>query len=483
MNKRFGLKAALLLQVALPLLLVVAALLYSGMSRFERIAEQRLQHEIQLVARAIRLPVGAAMERGDLTQVRASLDAVFEIGQVYGAYLFDAQGQPVSVRGAVEPEPIEAQRLNHLIASGRHSGRYERIEGRRVYSYFVPLFDPTGKPNGLLQITRKRSDFDAEFRQMEILAWSVFGGVAMLVIVGLLLTHQRAIGRHVDALLDTMRRVEHGHRQRAAVRGPAELALLAQALNRMLDAIDRATERLLQQRRARRLLAQRLRETETMAALGELAGGVAHELGAPLSVVDGRARRLQRRCDDPDSRAEIDAIRAQVQRMSATVRQLLAFGRERPGRLRTLAVSELVARAVAGEAAEQRVEIRPGPEAVVQGDPLRLEQALANLLRNALQAAPQSRIEISWECADDELSLWVDDAGPGIDAAVRERIFAPFFTTRRPGEGTGLGLAIVASVAREHDGHILIEDSPLGGARFGLVLPLLNDPNGEHSDV
>src|SRR5690606_23303154 len=145
-----------------------------------------------------------------------------------------------------------------------------------------------------------------------------------------------------------------------------------------------------QQRRARRLLAQRLRETETMAALGELAGGVAHELGAPLSVVDGRARRLQRRCDDPDSRAEIDAIRAQVQRMSATVRQLLAVGRERPGRLGTRAVSELVGRAVAGEAAEQRVEIRPGPEAVVQGDPLRLEQALANLLRNALQAAPQS---------------------------------------------------------------------------------------------
>lgn len=482
---RFGLRAALLLQVALPLLAVFALLLHSGMTLFERVAERRLQQEIQLVARAIQLPVGAAMERGDLTQVRASLDAVFEIGQVYGAYLFDADGQPLSVRGVVEPAPITGRRLADLVASGQHSGRYERIDGRSVYSYFVPLFDIAGNPSGLLQITRRRSDFYAEFHVMEIWAWSLFGGVAVLVVIGLLLTHERAIGRHVTALLGTMQAVEQGGRgRRAPVQGPAELADLASALNRMLDAIHRAGQRLRRQHHERRRLTQRLRETETMAALGELAAGVAHELGAPLSVVDGRARRLQQSlADHGEKQRELSDIRAQVQRMSATVRQLLAFGHERPGRRARLSVSDWVQRAVAGESADSRVRVDPGPELVLYGDPLRLEQALANLLRNALQAAPDQQVEIQWQCIGSELMLTVDDAGPGIAPELRERLFAPFFTTRASGQGSGLGLAIVASVMREHGGQVHVDESPLGGARFRVTLPLQETGTQERSDV
>src|SRR5690625_2963954 len=129
---RFGLRTTMLLKVALHLLLVFALLLHSGLKLFEQVAERRLQQEIQLVARAIQLPVEAAMERGDLTQVRASLDAVFEIGQVYGAYLFDAEGQPLSARGSVGPEPIDRRRLEGLVASERPSSRYEPSEGRSV---------------------------------------------------------------------------------------------------------------------------------------------------------------------------------------------------------------------------------------------------------------------------------------------------------------------------------------------------------------
>src|SRR5690625_5844118 len=95
---RFGLRTTLLLQVALPLLLVFALLLHSGLKLFEQVAERRLQQEIQLVARAIQLPVEAAMERGDLTKVRASLDAVFEIFRGSGCFLIDALGLHLSAR-------------------------------------------------------------------------------------------------------------------------------------------------------------------------------------------------------------------------------------------------------------------------------------------------------------------------------------------------------------------------------------------------
>lgn len=480
---RFSLRSTLLLQVALPLLLIFAGLIYSGLTLLETVVERRLQQEIQLVARAIRLPVSSALETGDLAQVRTSLDAVFRIGRVYGAYLFDAEGRPISLRGSVEPEPAQAERLSRLAARGEREGGYESIEGRRVYSYFVPLFDRTGSPNGLLQVTRRASDFREEFREMQFWAWGLFAVVALLVIGALLLTHDRAIGRHVTALLSSMRAVERGQRRhRAELNGPSELRILAQGLNRMLDAIDGAARRLAGQRRERRILARRLREAETMAALGELAGGVAHELGAPLSVVDGRARRLARRLEDADSRTELEAIREQVQRMSATVHQLLAFGRERPGRMRVLSISTLVERATASEYLQGRLSVQAGPDAQLRGEPLRLEQAVANLLRNAVQAAAGARVEVGWSVRDSELSLWVDDAGPGIDPASRDRIFAPFYTSKRSGEGSGMGLAIVASVVRQHGGRVTVEDSPLGGARFLLVLPLLDESaSGEES--
>jgi signal transduction histidine kinase len=295
-----------------------------------------------------------------------------------------------------------------------------------------------------------------------------------------MLAHQRAIGKPLNRLLNSIRRVSAGDRKhRTDPQGPLEVKQLAAGLNGMLDAIESAEANENSQRQAREQMAGRLRRAETMAALGQLSAGVAHELGAPLTVVDGRASRLIRRSDNQQDHQELNDIRHQVMRMTAIIEQLLSFGRTSRAKKRPLDVAALIARAQALlEDEGERIHIIPGPRATINGDSLSLEQALVNLLRNASQACPEGGIQISWRSEPAHLIINVDDAGPGVDEDMRKQIFEPFVTSKKPGEGSGLGLAIVQRVMQEHNGDIQLGDSPLGGAQFRLRFPLNTDADG-----
>ena len=109
------------------------------------------------------------------------------------------------------------------------------------------------------------------------------------------------------------------------------------------------------------------------------------------------------------------------------------------------------------------------PAPVLSLDRLRMEQALTNLVRNALQAAC-SRVCLGWFEQDGQAGFVVEDDGPGIPAAEQDRIFEPFYTTKGVAEGTGLGLAVAEAAVKDHGGRIEIDASPLGGARFLILL-------------
>lgn len=463
-----------MVQVALPVLLVLALMLIVGQNLISHFIEERMQRDLQLVTRAIHLPVNQALKKNDIEQIESSLASVFGMTEVYGAYLFDADGRRLVSFGVVNPTRRQATEALELTLDGEFA-QYERIKGRKVYSFFLPLFDSTGQPSGLLQVTRRRSDIDKGLAQLRYWAWGGFGAVSLLILGILVLAHQRAIGRPLERLLRTMQRIEAGEKYHRATRqGPAEVKQLAAGLNGMLDAIEQAEKRENSQHRARDQMAERLRQTETLAALGQLSAGVAHELGAPLSVVDGRANRLLRRTDEQQDRRELEDIRHQVARMTSIIKQLLFYGRSSRAPKRMLDVETLVKRVRNLLSEEgQHAELKPGPAAQIEGDVLSIEQALINLLRNACQACPEGKVILGWEedLAAQKLILYVEDAGIGIDPALRSQIFEPFVTTKVPGEGSGLGLAIVQRVMREHQGSAQVKDSSLGGARFELIFP------------
>lgn len=481
-TRGWSLRLALILTVLAPLLAAMVLATYMALWTLESDVEQRMQEDVELMARAIRLPISDSLEQGEEGGVRQALESVFRIGRVFGAYVYDADGELIAAVGAVNPQPRRRE-VADLAAEGERQGGYDRIQGQDVYSYFVPLSDSGGRINGLLQVTRRGSDFDELATRLRFQAFGFIAVAAVVITLLVMVGHRRAIGKHFDRLTATMAQVESGGRHhRASVGGPREIAALSRALNTMLDSMNRAEQEIARRRDAQARLEDQLREAEKLAAIGRLASGIAHELGTPLSVIDGKAQRALRRVDGNGvERDVLTQIRREVSRMEHIVRQLLDFGRGANRQYRIAHAGDLAAAAAAAlepEFLQRGVELscvgeRPGPGFRV--DPVRVEQVLVNLLRNALQAGG-ARVRAEWAVAGDVIRFQVHDDGPGIADNVRDRLFEPFFTTKSVGEGSGLGLAVVHGIVTEHGGEIRFMDSDMGGACVQVEFP--REPTG-----
>ncbi|MDM7916328.1 MAG: ATP-binding protein, partial [Candidatus Eisenbacteria bacterium] len=223
-----------------------------------------------------------------------------------------------------------------------------------------------------------------------------------------------------------------------------------------------------------------LRGATALASAGQLAAAVAHEIRNPLQVLQSRAERVQEELQAGTDRAEIqrllDTIPSEVRRLDRILTNCLSLAR-----VREESASSGVARVVEEtvellekEMARSRIRIAvdPGPAGLrARIGPGPLRQALLNLCLNAREAMPEGgELSIGIERRDGWVRLAVRDTGVGIDRAVRDRVFEPFFTTRR--SGSGLGLAVVDSILRRNGGRIEVQSEPGKGSVFTLWLPV-----------
>ncbi|HLO24528.1 MAG TPA: ATP-binding protein [Geobacteraceae bacterium] len=319
------------------------------------------------------------------------------------------------------------------------------------------------------------------------------------------------LARPIKALENLARRVAAGDREvRIDVRTRDEIGDLAGEFNEMtrtliqredeIRELNRGLEQKVRERTAeleeKNLLLLKTREellrAEKLAAVGELAAGVAHEINNPMAIIRGNAELLQMATspDDP-GREEIEIITRQVGRVERIVANLLKFarqGQKQPGKADINGILDEVLGQVGHQVPLTGIAIRKSfaPELpLLDADADQLRQVFTNLVLNAVQAMPdggtltvgtnlmrnaESGIRNGEKDDGDFIEISVEDTGCGIAPENLEQIFNPFFTTRSG--GTGLGLSVSYGIARDHGGTIEVESQPGTGAAFRVILPL-----------
>ncbi len=298
------------------------------------------------------------------------------------------------------------------------------------------------------------------------------GGLGLVIIAGLMLL-ARGLTRQVSGPLRNLERAA-----KAAAEGNAgfevedsgtfEVASLSTSVAALKARIEE------QQRRAA--------QSEKMAAIGALAGGVAHEINNPLGVILGFAQGMERRVPQGDPlRMPVTSIVREALRCKALVQELLTFSRASAGKksdeeVDVRAAVESSVLLLGARARTQNVELitqlEPGLPRL-KGSGVQVQQVLVNLGTNALDAMKQGgTLTLRAAARDGDMVLEVSDTGGGIPENIRQRIFEPFFTTKAVGEGTGLGLSIVYEIVQQHHGRVDVVSSTADGTMMRVTLPL-----------
>lgn len=302
------------------------------------------------------------------------------------------------------------------------------------------------------------------------------------------------IGRPIEQLMDGMEHVIKGDITAALpLERNDEIGRIAYRFNEMTAQLRDAQEEIRRSAQGKIELEQRLRHSEKLATVGQLAAEIAHEVGTPLNVIGGRARTLERKADKPEAvRKNAGIIADQAARITKIIQQMLDLSRRKMTKheeVDLVACTDAALSLLEHLMEQDGIEVKnaiPRDLTAVTGDADALQQVFINLILNAVQAMPEGgTLALSAEVArrrkggldlaapQDFVSVGIHDTGAGIPEEVRDQIFEPFYSTKEHGEGTGLGLTVVHGIIKEHDGWIDVAAGEEGvGTSFHVYLPL-----------
>lgn len=288
------------------------------------------------------------------------------------------------------------------------------------------------------------------------------GGILLIVIVAAVSTVQirRAVLLPLSRLVHAAGEVGEGRFDpQVGYVGDGEFRELGLAFNRMTEELS--------QRQAQ------LVRSERMAAIGQLAAGIAHEINNPIGVIRGYLSTMLPEADSEELKEELRILDEEAAACQRIADDLLTYARL-PGvektEVRIEGVLDDVVHRFGCSSKEKHVHLRveAAPCRLV-ADPVRLRQLITNLIRNAVDAGSPEVVLVGDKTDDHSYTIRVLDRGPGIAAEHRERVFEPFFSGSR--SGTGLGLAVCLGIVRAHEGTIHAEERPGGGAALVVTLP------------
>jgi two-component system NtrC family sensor kinase len=496
-------------------LLVVVSYAFTAASLYfsERLVEEDLRERAITFAREVAATIGDRdeFENGRLlhSEIRRIMEARRNVRNIDFLALDEGGGWPrilASSDSAWRPALTSAQVRD--LRRGSVLARLVEQGSDRHWEAVSPIV-LDGAVVGAVAVEFSLANVDRQLARARRTALAITGGSVLVAVALLGLVVRRVVHGPIRELLRVIGRVERGERDARARAGRRdEFGALASHFNGMLERLARASaaqeervrqataelaERYAEVRRLNEGLFQaqrRLRHSDRLALLGRTLGMVAHEVGTPLHSIAGHLELLQQELPPPvhegSAARRLAIVHSQLHRVTETIEQLLAAAR-RPAATRAVLeldtivreVLELVSPGVAAAGVE--VERKRDPAPPIEGDGGQLQQALLNLVTNALDAMPGGGVlgvRTGTERRDGREWAFVRiaDTGAGISPDHLKRIFEPFFTTKEPGKGSGLGLFITEQVVRDHGGVIDVESAQGQGTSFTLAFPGANGP-------
>lgn len=475
---RFSLRTYIFLFVIFPL---VGFGVFAGQQilvGLEKNLEERMQDEVELVAKAIKPLISHAVSRFDENALNLAMRSVSDINRIYSLYVYNQTGQLIASLGPDLPQRKQ-QELVGLLDAGEEVGEYDQLVRREVYSYFIPLTKNNVKQSGLLHVTRKKSDFSEDLFQLRsrfyLIAFLIGGSVLLL----LQLTYQKGVAGPLNEMRKVIDRIREGDKEaRLKNEHVKEFDLVGTDINQMLDDLDKSRGLLIEGQKEQLELLERLQQSEKMAALGQFAAGLAHELGAPLSVSNALIQR-KRRTLPSEHQDFLDQLEQEQQRMQEIIRKVLHFSHPEVVAFQELEVTEFMKdlkkriERYLGDT-DVQVEYSLPSNLLIDTNRTVLEQILLNLVKNAIDALEKTKpacIEVLVSSTEQDVLIEVIDNGPGVPQESYHKVFEPFYSTKSVGAGTGLGLSIVHTLAKEIGAELSVgHSSKLKGAKFSLKL-------------
>ncbi len=461
------------------------------LSQERRDLRQATEREIRLLGTAVQVSVQDSLRDRQLTDIQQTLDSLESIDPTVDILIFDAAETLKAQSAGSADGPHIHRAVGEAVRSRSPALRFEEAGPNWRIVLGLPLQDERGALVGSLALVRPLDEMrrDLGDTRRGIVTSMILLVIAITALQFLLGTVY--VTRPLLKMAGAMKRLRSGDLSSAlASTRRDEVGMLAAEFDAMVADLREARERIAREVESRTTMENALQRADKLVTIGQLSAGLAHEIGSPLQIMDGRARSLLTRAYSADEvRKNATVLAEQTDRITRIVDQLLTFSRRRPVRLaevqlRTpvLAVMNLMEFSARRKGISLQLH---GPEdgPLVWADVDQVQQVVLNLLKNALEATPAGgqvkiSIDTSWLKLPDSdretlaAKLVVEDTGCGMTREVLDRLFEPFFTTRTAEGGTGLGLAVVKSVVLNHRGTISAESTPGLGSRFTVHLPL-----------
>ena len=478
----------LILFLTVAVSVVIAVTSYTTLRRREAGLNRTMRSEVTAHAYSLQIALEELFKAGRSAEAAHLVDRLSDNPYLFRVTLFDETGRvlmysDLDTAGEQSTEPELLQSL----ASGERVEHMHMIEGQQYFSIILPVQLANGR-QGAFEIAQPTAFLQAEIalaRRSQAVNLAIVV-VVILIIVSVMM--RTGLARPINALLEGAVAIGHGDLSYrvAPSRRNDEFSRLASEFNRMADNLGAQHVAAVHASEQRVELERELRHRDRLVLIGRISASVAHEMGTPLNVIDGRAAQLLQRPDSPVEMRQrnLTIIREQTRRIAQVVRQLLDLSRTNGIRRRPVDLAQVfsdVSELIEGEAHRHgvSVEIVPGPPVCIEGDKDMLRQVFLNLCINAIQAMPRGG-RLRLECYPDGqrkddrefIAASVSDSGAGISPELLPQIFDPFFTTKDVGQGTGLGLAISRRIVEEHGGWIAAVNNPIDkGAIFTVFLP------------